>query len=313
MRIKSVLIRNFRSIREQLVEVGDYTCFVGSNGSGKSNVMHALNVFFGEQNIPGLDVRMLSEEDFHRKNTREPIEITVTFTDLSEEAKQELFKKIEQETRFEAAKLIKKIEDKVKQEADKKAKEILSLAIQKYASDFVVDTTVTAVSLPNDEMKGRIIGREGRNIRAFESATGVDLLVDDTPELVILSSFDPIRREVARIALEKLIADGRIHPARIEEVVEKARRDVEASIREDGENAVFELGLNGIHPELIKLIGRLKYRTSYGQNVLQHSKEVAWLSGIMAGELGANIKLAKRAGLLHDLSLIHISEPTRPY
>jgi len=218
-----------------------------------------------------------------------------------EEAKQELFRKIEQETRFETAKLIKKIEEEAKQEADKKAKEILSLAIQKYASDFVVDTTVTAVSLPNDEMKGRIIGREGRNIRAFESATGVDLLVDDTPELVILSSFDPIRREVARIALERLIADGRIHPARIEEVVEKARRDVETSIREDGENAVFELGLSGIHPELIKLIGRLKYRTSYGQNVLQHSKEVAWLSGIMAGELGANIKLAKRAGLLHDI------------
>lgn len=218
-----------------------------------------------------------------------------------EEAKQELFRRIEQEARFEAAKLIKKIEDEAKQEADKKAKEILSLAVQRYASDYVVDATVTAVPLPNDEMKGRIIGREGRNIRAFEALTGVDLVVDDTPELVILSCFDPIRREVARIALERLIADGRIHPARIEEVVEKARRDVEISIKDEGERAVFELGLSGIHPELIKLIGRLKYRTSYGQNVLQHSKEVAWLSGIMAGEIGANVKLAKRAGLLHDI------------
>lgn len=218
-----------------------------------------------------------------------------------EEAKQELFRRIEQETRFEAAKLIKRIEDEARQEADKKAKEILSLAVQRYASDFVVDATVTAVSLPNDEMKGRIIGREGRNIRAFEALTGVDLVVDDTPELVILSSFDPIRREIARIALERLIADGRIHPARIEEVVEKARRDVDISIREEGEKAIFELGLSGIHPEIVKLIGRLKYRTSYGQNVLQHSKEVAWLSGIMAGELGVNVTLAKRAGLLHDI------------
>ncbi|MDW7973542.1 MAG: Rnase Y domain-containing protein, partial [Thermodesulfovibrio sp.] len=189
-----------------------------------------------------------------------------------EEAKQELFRRIEEESRFEAARLIKRIEDEVKQEADKKAKEILSLAVQRYASDYVVDATVTAVSLPNDEMKGRIIGREGRNIRAFEALTGVDLVVDDTPELVILSSFDPIKREVARIALERLIIDGRIHPARIEEVVEKARRDVELAIRDEGEKAVFELGLSGIHPEIIKLIGRLKYRTSYGQNVLQHSK-----------------------------------------
>ncbi len=218
-----------------------------------------------------------------------------------EEARQELFRKIEQEARFEAAKLVKRIEDEAKQEADKKAKEILSLAVQRYASDYVVDATVTAVSLPNDEMKGRIIGREGRNIRAFEALTGVDLVVDDTPELVILSSFDPIRREVARIALERLISDGRIHPARIEEVVEKARRDVDVSIREEGEKAVFELGLSGIHPEIIKLVGRLKYRTSYGQNVLQHSKEVAWLSGIMAGEIGVNVTLAKRAGLLHDI------------
>lgn len=218
-----------------------------------------------------------------------------------EEARQELFRRIEQEARFEAARLIKRIEDEAKQEADKKAKEILSLAVQRYASDFVVDNTVTAVSLPNDEMKGRIIGREGRNIRAFEALTGVDLVVDDTPELVILSSFDPIRREVARIALERLITDGRIHPARIEEVVEKAKRDVDMAIKEEGEKAIFELGLSGIHPEIVKLIGRLKYRTSYGQNVLQHSKEVAWLSGIMAGEIGVDVTLAKRAGLLHDI------------
>jgi ribonucrease Y len=219
----------------------------------------------------------------------------------SEEAKQELFKRVEDDAKFEAAKLIKKIEDEARETAEKKANEVIGTAIQRYASDYVADATISAVNLPGDEMKGRIIGREGRNIRAFEAATGVDIIVDDTPEMVTLSAHDPVRREIARLSLEKLVADGRIHPARIEEVVEKNRKDVETTIREEGEKAVFELGISGVHPEIIKIIGRLKYRTSYGQNVLQHSKEVAFLAGMMAGELGVDIKLAKRGGLLHDI------------
>jgi ribonuclease Y len=219
----------------------------------------------------------------------------------SEDARHELFKRIEEESRFEAARLAKRIEEEAKETAEKKSKEIMSLAIQRYANEYVVDATASAVSLPNDEMKGRIIGREGRNIRALEAATGVDLIVDDTPELVTLSAFDPVRREIARLSLERLIADGRIHPTRIEEVVEKVKKEVETNIREEGEKAVFDIGLSGIHPEIIKLIGRLEYRTSYGQHVLQHSKEVAYLAGTMAGELGVDVKLAKRAGLLHDI------------
>jgi len=219
----------------------------------------------------------------------------------SEEARQEFLKRTEEESKFEAAKLIKKIEDEAKENAEKKAKEIISLGIERYSSDFVADATVTAVTLPNDEMKGRIIGREGRNIRALEAATGVDLIIDDTPEVVTLSAFDPFRREIARLSLERLITDGRIHPTRIEEIVEKVRKEVEAHVREEGEKTVFDLGLSGIHPELIKLIGRLKYRTSYGQNVLQHSREVAYFAGIMAGELRVDEKLAKRGGILHDI------------
>ena len=217
------------------------------------------------------------------------------------EAKKELMNAMEDEAKHDAAKIIRQIEEEARETADKKAKEIMALAIQRYAGEYVAERTVSVVPLPSDEMKGRIIGREGRNIRALEAATGIDLIIDDTPEAVILSGFNPVRREVARLSLEKLIGDGRIHPGRIEEVVAKATEEVELSIKEAGEQAAFDLGVHGIHPEVLKLIGRLKYRTSYTQNVYQHSLEVAFLCGIMAAELGINVKQAKRAGLLHDL------------
>ena len=219
----------------------------------------------------------------------------------SDQAKDYLLKIVEDEVKYETAVMIKEMESRAKEEADKKAKEYVVTAIQRCAADHVSETTISVVQLPNDEMKGRIIGREGRNIRTLETMTGVDLIIDDTPEAVILSGFDPIRREVARIALEKLIVDGRIHPARIEEMVEKAQREVEVMIKEEGEAAVLEVGVHGIHPELVRLLGKMKFRFSYGQNALKHSIEVAQLSGLLAAEMGLDVRLAKRAGLLHDI------------
>jgi ribonuclease Y len=255
-----------------------------------------------EKHLGGQEDRVKERESEVDKLIAEQTRRLEGLSELSaEEARQQLMANMESQARHDCAKRIKQIEDEARETADKKAKEILALAVQRYAGDYVAEKAVSVVPLPSDEMKGRIIGREGRNIRAIEAATGIDLIIDDTPEAVIISGFNPVRREVARISLERLITDGRIHPARIEEVVQKATEEVDNSIREAGEQATFDVGVHGIHPEVIKLVGRLKYRTSYGQNVLQHSIEVAFLCGIMAAELGINVKQAKRAGLLHDI------------
>ena len=243
--------------------------------------------------------RSLDEAENIKEKQLAELERIATLT--HDEARQMVIERVQKEAFHDAAATVREIESRAKEEGEKKARNIIALAIQKCAADHVAETTVSVINLPNDDMKGRIIGREGRNIRALETATGVDLIIDDTPEAVIVSAFDPVRREIARIAIEKLIMDGRIHPARIEECVEKAKKEVESQIREAGEQAIFETGQHGIHPELVKLLGRLRYRTSYGQNVLKHSIEVSHLAGLMASELGADVQLAKRAGLLHDI------------
>ena len=289
-----------RESKERRAEIQRYEKRVLSKEEALGKKSEALEKKESRLNAKDADLDRLKKELETIKNShlRELEKISGL---TSEQAKEYLLKSVEEDVKHEAAVLVKELENKAKEEADKKAKDYVVTAIQRCAADHVAETTISVVQLPNEEMKGRIIGREGRNIRTLETLTGVNLIIDDTPEAVVLSAFDGVRREVARIALEKLIVDGRIHPARIEEMVEKAQRDVESMIREEGEAATLEVGVHGIHPELIRLLGRMKFRTSYGQNALKHSIEVAHLSGLLAGEIGADVRLAKRAGLLHDI------------
>ena len=289
-----------RESKERRAEIQRYEKRVLSKEEALDKKSEALEKKESKLNVKDADLDRLKKELETIKNShlRELEKISGL---TSEQAKEYLLKSVEEDVKHEAAVLVKELENKAKEEADKKAKDYVVTAIQRCAADHVAETTISVVQLPNEEMKGRIIGREGRNIRTLETLTGVNLIIDDTPEAVVLSAFDGVRREVARIALEKLIVDGRIHPARIEEMVEKAQRDVESMIREEGEAATLEVGVHGIHPELIRLLGRMKFRTSYGQNALKHSIEVAHLSGLLAGEIGADVRLAKRAGLLHDI------------
>lgn len=289
-----------KEVKERRSEVQRYEKRVLSKEETLDRKTEALEKKEAKLNAREIELDKLREETeaLHGKQLQELEKISGL---TSEQAKDYLLKTVEDEVKHETAMLVKELENRAKEEADKKAKDYVVTAIQKCAADHVAESTISVVQLPNDEMKGRIIGREGRNIRTLENLTGVELIIDDTPEAVILSGFDPIRREIARIALEKLIVDGRIHPARIEEMVEKAKKEVEVLIREEGEAAVLEVGVHGIHPELIRLLGKMRFRTSYGQNALKHSIEVAQLSGLLAGEIGLDVKMAKRAGLLHDI------------
>lgn len=289
-----------REVKERRAEVQRYEKRVLSKEENLDRKMEALERKESKLNEKEVELEQVREQtqELHETQLKELEKISGL---TSEEAKDYLLKTVEDEVKHETAVMIKEMESRAKEEADKKAKDYVVTAIQKCAVDHVSETTISVVQLPNDEMKGRIIGREGRNIRTLETMTGVDLIIDDTPEAVILSGFDPVRREVARIALEKLIVDGRIHPARIEEMVEKAQREVEVMMKEEGEAATLEVGVHGIHPELVKLLGKMRFRTSYGQNALKHSIEVAHLSGLLAGEIGLDVRMAKRAGLLHDI------------